>query len=358
MEKEMRTFIALAAVLTRNGTTMRRMVSSLLAAMVGLSTLVTAASPANAATLYTFTQLDVPNASLTVANGINDAGQIVGNFVEHLLPNFPSHGFLRDSDGQFMMFDVPGENGTTPFDINDAGQIIGFAGSQSFLFTGGSFTPLELPGNRSSALGINNLGQIVGGIGTQSGQGEGFIDTNGSLTLFAVPGALHTSAWSINDAGQVVGSFGSVVNESHGFLRDTKGHITTIDVPGAFTTSASGINDAGQIVGSFVETEGFGESFLLTGGTFITVDVPGAESTTATSINNTGQIVGSFFDGKLTHGFLATPVLAGTPGKANCHGQSVSALAKQYGGLNNGAAALGYPNVAALQEAILAYCGG
>jgi hypothetical protein len=53
-----------------------------------------------------------------------------------------------------------------------------------------------------------------------------------------------------------------------------------------------------------------------------------------------------------------TPVFAGTPGKANCHGQSVSALAKQYGGLNGAAAALGYSNVSALQNAIMAFCGG
>ena len=33
---------------------------------------------------------------------------------------------------------------------------------------------------------------------------------------------------------------------------------------------------------------------------------------------------------------------AGTPGKANCHGKSVSALAKQYGGLAAAAAALGF----------------
>jgi YVTN family beta-propeller protein len=44
------------------------------------------------------------------------------------------------------------------------------------------------------------------------------------------------------------------------------------------------------------------------------------------------------------------PKFAGTPGQANCHGQSVSALAKQYGGLNNAAAVLGYPSVSALQK--------
>jgi len=51
------------------------------------------------------------------------------------------------------------------------------------------------------------------------------------------------------------------------------------------------------------------------------------------------------------------PVFAGTPGKANCHGQSVSALAKQYGGLNAAATALGFDSVDALQNAIVAFCG-
>jgi hypothetical protein len=55
---------------------------------------------------------------------------------------------------------------------------------------------------------------------------------------------------------------------------------------------------------------------------------------------------------------FAQPVFAGTPGKANCHGKSVSALAKQYGGLNNAAAALGFDSVGALQGAILGFCGG
>lgn len=53
----------------------------------------------------------------------------------------------------------------------------------------------------------------------------------------------------------------------------------------------------------------------------------------------------------------ATP-FAGTPGHSNCHGKSVSALARQYGGLNSAAAALGYADVSALQNAILAFCGG
>jgi hypothetical protein len=49
---------------------------------------------------------------------------------------------------------------------------------------------------------------------------------------------------------------------------------------------------------------------------------------------------------------------AGTPGKPNCHGKSASALSQQYGGLNAAAAALDYPSVQALQEAIMEYCEG
>jgi YVTN family beta-propeller protein len=52
------------------------------------------------------------------------------------------------------------------------------------------------------------------------------------------------------------------------------------------------------------------------------------------------------------------PRFAGTPGYSNCYGQSVSALAKQFGGLNAAAAALGFSSVAVLQNAIMTYCGG
>jgi hypothetical protein len=47
---------------------------------------------------------------------------------------------------------------------------------------------------------------------------------------------------------------------------------------------------------------------------------------------------------------------AGTPGKANCHGKSVSALAKQFGGLSAAATALGFSSVAELQGGIKTFC--
>jgi hypothetical protein len=54
----------------------------------------------------------------------------------------------------------------------------------------------------------------------------------------------------------------------------------------------------------------------------------------------------------------AAPAFAGTPGDADCKGESVSALAQQYGGIAAAASALGYPDVKALQSALSAFCAG
>jgi hypothetical protein len=51
-------------------------------------------------------------------------------------------------------------------------------------------------------------------------------------------------------------------------------------------------------------------------------------------------------------------VFAGTPGKANCHGKSVSALHQQFGGLPAAAEALGFSSVEDLQDAIRTFCEG
>ena len=48
---------------------------------------------------------------------------------------------------------------------------------------------------------------------------------------------------------------------------------------------------------------------------------------------------------------------AGTPGQANCHGQTVSAMAKEFGGIDASASTLGYSSVDALQDGIGVFCG-
>jgi YVTN family beta-propeller protein len=52
------------------------------------------------------------------------------------------------------------------------------------------------------------------------------------------------------------------------------------------------------------------------------------------------------------------PRFAGMPGKAHCYGESVSALVREYHGLNAAAAALGFSSIRALEKAILEFCTG
>jgi hypothetical protein len=47
---------------------------------------------------------------------------------------------------------------------------------------------------------------------------------------------------------------------------------------------------------------------------------------------------------------------AGTTGQPNCHGQSISALAHQFGGIEAAASALGFSSVQALQSAFALFC--
>ena len=51
------------------------------------------------------------------------------------------------------------------------------------------------------------------------------------------------------------------------------------------------------------------------------------------------------------------PAFAGTPGEANCQGDSISALAQQNGGLEAAASALGFDSADALQDAVKGFCG-
>jgi hypothetical protein len=47
---------------------------------------------------------------------------------------------------------------------------------------------------------------------------------------------------------------------------------------------------------------------------------------------------------------------AGTPGVANCHGKTVSALAHEFGGINSAASSLGFSSVQALQDGFTLFC--
>jgi len=102
---------------------------------------------------------------------ISDTGVIVGDY---LVPeaNNPGvvnfHGFVF-ANGQFMDFLFPGTTSGTANDINASGMIVGdfgggTAGPGHYIFSGGKFFTVKLPGTSGVLSGINGFGEITGSI--------------------------------------------------------------------------------------------------------------------------------------------------------------------------------------------------
>ena len=86
-----------------------------------------------ASPIYSFTTIDVPGASETFAEGINNSGQIVG--IYYVTPTSLGQGFL-DTGGSFTTINFPGGLTSGASAINDSGQILGeFGGNRGYLAT-------------------------------------------------------------------------------------------------------------------------------------------------------------------------------------------------------------------------------
>jgi probable HAF family extracellular repeat protein len=223
---------------------------------------------------------------VTYPTGINNSGQIVGIYGQWFGPGPPrgpwstnanTHyptGFIATIGGGVTSFRVPGSAATHAAGINDSGQVVGnyFSGwwgdapRYGFIKTGENFADLLTPSSwepyASESMfptAINNSGQVVGVTLTTHGF-AGFIATNGILTSLQVPGSLSTYPNGINNLGQVVGDYQDK-SGMHGFIY-AGGTFTTLDFPGPIT----GINDLGQIVGY----SGYGSSgFIATPSAFV-----------------------------------------------------------------------------------------
>ena len=210
----------------------------------------------------------------TVANGINDAGQIVGSYYF----DGASHGYLY-SGGTFSTVDVPtvGGNygGTAATDINNVGQIVGtYAdgyGRHGFLYSGGSYTTLDDPQGLGPyitytvASGINDAGQIVGDYyDYDGGSWHGFLYSGGTyLTIDDPLAMLGTYVTGINNAGEIVGYYEDNSGAAHGFLATP----TAVNPP--IITSVSAAPSDGDLGpgNTITLTVNFSEAVTVAGGT-------------------------------------------------------------------------------------------
>ena len=222
-----------------------------------------------------------------VAQGINDAGQVVG------ASGVSSVATERSGGGVIHLQGLPGSDGSYAYDINDAGQVVGGSyifptgNDEATEWSGGSVIDLGgLPGSiESYAFAINDAAQVVG-YSTAGGVAYATEWSGGSIiNLGGLAGSTDSIAYGLNGAGQVVGY--SVVDGVDYATEWSGGSIIDLG-PGI----ANGINDAGQVVGSGPA----GGPTEWSDGAVIDLGMPpGFLGGAAAAINDTGQVVGVSF---------------------------------------------------------------
>ncbi len=212
-----------------------------------------------------FTQTNLPPGTSTTDNGINNAGVIVGSSYQHTItsvtPNVtPVYTGFIDSGGNITYLNAPGtltsSGGTYANGINDAGQVVGeyattwAVNQHGYLYQDNTYTTIDDPNAGSAgtiAEGINNLGAIVGFYYDSSNKVHGFIDIGGAFTTIDNPlGTNGTQLTGINDAGQIVGVYTDSGNVTHGFVASLNGVTTNEDVALNLTSLSVSAADAGS----------------------------------------------------------------------------------------------------------------
>ena len=140
-----------------------------------------------------------------------------------------------------------------------------------FLYQGGEFTVLDVPGaTETDAFKEQANGSIVGGF-RQGGATALFVYRDGDFQTFALPNGKNVTLdnGGTNARGDIVGTYCDLPGAcligpfpTHGFLW-SHGDLTTIDFPGARGTAALGINEEGDIVGGYTDASGRPRGFLL-----------------------------------------------------------------------------------------------
>jgi probable HAF family extracellular repeat protein len=169
----------------------------------------------------------LPNAvsgpdAVTLLNGINNHGVCVGSVWPDLLSTEPPTAFVLERE-HYTLFDLPNATETSANGINDQNEIVGWyfdatGYEHAFLKRGEVYTSFNVPevpggayplGVGTFAFGINNRGQIVGEYYDDSGITHGFLLWEGVFTTVDFPGQELTgnALQSINDHGEAVGTY-------------------------------------------------------------------------------------------------------------------------------------------------------
>jgi probable HAF family extracellular repeat protein len=215
--------------------------------------------------------------------GINDYGQVAGQYDVDISGNTVTHAFLwtpnapNGSSGSMIDLGTLGGNAAVASDLNASGQVVGSAANAAnlghpFLWkptspngTTGAMTDLgTLGGSSASATGINAMGQVVGASNDPLDETDyAFVWTpatpngiTGTMSSLGTLGGTSSRAFAISASGQVVG-FSLLTGDSgrHAFLwtpaapNGATGTMIDLGTLGGASSAANAIN-ASQVVGS------------------------------------------------------------------------------------------------------------
>lgn len=185
-----------------------------------------------------------PGGSSTYGRAINNTGLVTG-YAETPTGTAASEGFIYEpATGTYTTIAPAGANFTIAQGVNDAGVVVGssimlpgtvYPGSPGGAYgwvrqASGTLTFFRINGLPSRARGINNAGDIVGWFNdTVAGDVKSFkVNVPGLLPYeniavapadyIAAPGAVQTIAEGINDAGFISGSVYDAASISQGFI--------------------------------------------------------------------------------------------------------------------------------------------
>ena len=271
------------------------------------------ALPLLAVGTYEFKTINPFSSVETSARGINDAGDVVGDFATAAQETAGTEsGFLRHN-GKYTQINFPGARDTDANGISESGEIVGtydlVSGDHGYVFKNGKYKALPDPANQDGFPDFNAINEendIVGVLSPMpaltSGGNLGFLLDDGHYQLIDC-GHGQTEANGINDDGDIVGEctdFTPTYAE-HGFLlRDGKFYL--IDAPSAACdgTIATGISENGDITGNFDDANCNEHGFVLKGfpknPKWTTVDAPNATNTKLSGINEHCELAGTATD--------------------------------------------------------------